>query len=58
MTLHVYDRATHQLHLAGGLPVQVPSYVYDCRVGTDLADNVATWARANAFIRRNDAVAA
>ena len=58
MTLHVYDRGTHKLHLASGLPVEVPSYVYDCRVGMDLADNVATWARANLFIRRNDMVAA
>ena len=58
MTLHVYDRNTHLLHVSGGLPVRVPHFVFDCRVGTDLADNVAVWARANEIIRRGDLVSA
>ena len=58
MSLHVYDRHTHILHVSGGLPIDVPNYVFDCRVGMDLADNVATWARANRVIRRNDSVLA
>jgi len=58
MSLHIYDRHTHKLHVSGGSPVEVPNHVSDCRVGMDLAENVASWARANSIIRRNDMVAA
>jgi len=58
MSIHIYDRNTHTLHVRGGQSVSVPGYVTDCRVGMDLAENVATWARANNVIRRGDLVGA